>query len=86
MKGIMNLIGTDGKLHIPACYAIVLTTGLFTYWQFGMLAAWVAAIAKEVVDHYRGKHGEDHAHDLACDLMGIGLAIIMCELAKLFRP
>ena len=80
MKKIKDFFGIDGLLHMMATALIILSVAQLTYWQWGLLAALWIGLGKEVFDHYRGRHAEDHARDLAADGIGIIYAIILCSL------
>ena len=70
MKKIINYIGTDGLLHILACYAISVTCGIYLNAGLALFIAVFAGVLKEVIwDGWLHK-GTFEIKDLLCDLIG----------------
>lgn len=70
MKKIINYIGTDGLLHILACYAIAVTAGIYLNPGLALFVAVFCGVLKEVVWDGWMKKGSFELKDLLCDLMG----------------
>lgn len=77
MKKIINYIGTDGLLHILACYAIAVTCGIYLNAGLALFLAVFAGVLKEVVWDGWMKKGSFELKDLLCDLIGAVLGFIV---------
>jgi VanZ family protein len=70
MKKIINYIGTDGLLHILACYVIAVTCGIYLNAGLALFIAVFAGVLKEVIWDGWIKKGSFELKDLLCDLIG----------------
>lgn len=83
IKNIINWIGTDGLLHLLACYALMLT---FSPLGFGWASAvtWAIAIAKEAADIARKSNNIQQAlNDIIRDAIGWGCGTIVIIIQNL---
>ncbi len=74
MRRLVELMGVDGMLHTLASGFIVLASLILTcniYVSVGIAAA--LAILKEAWDMF--VTWKDVAHDIICDIIGIGIAM-----------
>lgn len=82
IKTFCAWVGIDGLLHALVNYAIMLTVyPIFTDPCSGMVAAFlvaiVASLAKEVYDIFTSECTLQHIwHDLLCDALGMGCAVL----------
>lgn len=70
MKKIIKYIGTDGLLHILACYAIAVTCGIYLNAGLAIFIAIFCGVLKEVIWDGWMKKGSFELKDLLCDLIG----------------
>lgn len=70
MKKIINYIGTDGLLHILACYAIAVTCGIYLNAGLALFIAVFIGVAKEVIWDGWMKKGSFEFKDLISDMIG----------------
>lgn len=81
IKGFAKWVASDGLLHALVCYAIVLA--VFPVFDkpvegiaAALLLAVVASMGKEVYDLAKGCELKHVWHDLICDAIGIGCAMV----------
>lgn len=82
IKDIMNWIGTDGLLHLFACWLIVLVATPIRGIWLAILAAVVVSLAKEFWDMFvqKDNNKEQVTHDLICDGAGIVAGLLTIAL------
>lgn len=81
IKALLRWVAVDGLLHFLVCYAIVLTFAPFSIWMAIAIAV-VASLGKEAVDYFiqKDNNAQQVLHDIICDIMGIGLGVIVFGL------
>lgn len=73
IKDIMNWIGTDGLLHLFACWLIVLVATPIRGIWLAILASVILSLGKEIWDVFIQKDNckEQAIHDIICDGIGV---------------
>lgn len=82
MKRILEWIAADGMAHILVCWALTLTFGAFMPVLWAAVLSALIGVGKEVYDRLSGK-GSPTWHDLICDLIGVGMGVIVLIIGGL---
>ena len=80
LNTIFKKIGLSAILHISVSYNICLTVALLASLSYGIIAACVAGLAKEISDHYE-EGNYFSKKDLVMDAIGIILAVLILTIA-----
>lgn len=77
MRKIMNWIGTDGLMHIMACFGIAAALGNYVNAGLAFFIAVFIGFAKEIIWDAKLKKGAFEWKDIICDMMGATAALIV---------
>lgn len=77
MRKIIDWIGTDGLLHIMACFGIAAALGNYTNAGLAFFIAVFVGVAKEIIYDAKLKKGTFEWKDIICDIMGASAALIV---------
>ena len=78
LKKIKEWVATDGLLHFLVCYALMVAlTPIIGWWA--LLVTILSALGKEGYDYFveKDNNKEQVIHDLICDVVGMGCALVV---------
>ncbi len=81
---VLGWMRTDGMLHAMACALLLVLFAAFLPWWVAVIIVAVIGAVKELWDL---KHVDETAewHDVFCDLIGIGVGLLIVLLWYIFK-